>query len=213
MTKNYAMSVAGIQTLGADLTLDVVREADALGYDSAWVAEANAVEAMSMLGAISQAAPHLGLGTGVLALQLRTPPLHAMAAATLQQLAGDRPVYLGVGISSPAVAGQWHGAGYTDRPIAQVREFVTLVRECLSGEAVTFEGDFYTVKRFRLGVRLGEQRPKIFVAALNEQMLRLAGAIADGVLLNYLPRRSCRGASSGCARAATPTCTRTCTAV
>ena len=70
--------------------------------------------------------PHLGLGTGVLALQLRTPPLHAMAAATLQQLAGDRDVYLGVGISSPAVAGQWHGAGYTDRPIAQVREFVTL---------------------------------------------------------------------------------------
>jgi alkanesulfonate monooxygenase SsuD/methylene tetrahydromethanopterin reductase-like flavin-dependent oxidoreductase (luciferase family) len=110
-----------------------------------------------------------------------------MAAATLQQLAGDKDVYLGVGISSPAVAGQWHGAGYTDRPIAQVREFVTLVRECLSGETVTFEGDFYSVKRFRLGVRLGERKPKIFVAALNEQMLRLAGAIADGVLLNYLP--------------------------
>ena len=181
------MSVAGIQTLGTDLTLDVVREADALGYDAAWVAEANAAEAMSLLGAISQTAPHLGLGTGVLALQLRTPPLHAMAAATLQQLAGDRSVYLGVGISSPAVAGQWHGAGYTDRPIAQVREFVTLMRECLSGETVTFEGDFYTVKRFRLGVRLGEQKPKIFVAALNEQMLRLAGGIADGVLLNYLP--------------------------
>ena len=186
MTK-YAMSVAGIQTLGTDMTLDVAREADALGYESLWVAEANAAEAMSLLGAVTQAAPHLGVGTGVLALQLRTPPLHAMAAATLQQLVGDRDVYLGVGISSPAVAGQWHGAGYTDRPIAQVREFVTLVRECLSGEAVTFEGDFYTVKRFRLGVRLGEHRPKIFVAALNEQMLRLAGGIADGVLLNYLP--------------------------
>jgi alkanesulfonate monooxygenase SsuD/methylene tetrahydromethanopterin reductase-like flavin-dependent oxidoreductase (luciferase family) len=110
-----------------------------------------------------------------------------MAAATLQQLAPDRDVYLGIGISSPAVAGQWHGAGYTDRPIAQVREFVTLVRECLSGDTVTFEGDFYTVKRFRLGVRLGDRKPKIFVAALNEQMLRLAGSIADGVLLNYLP--------------------------
>jgi len=151
------------------------------------VAEANAAEAMSLLGAITQAEPHVGVGTGVVALQLRTPPLHAMAAATLQQLAGDRAVYLGIGISSPAVAGQWHGAGYTDRPIAQVREFVTLLRECLAGEPVTFEGDFYTVKRFRLGVRLGETKPKIFVAALNEQMLRLAGAIADGVLLNYLP--------------------------
>ena len=182
-----SLSVAGIQTLGAALTLDIARDADGLGYDSLWVAEANATEAMAMLGAISQVAPHVGLGTGVLALQLRTPPLHAMAAATLQQLAPDRDVYLGIGISSPAVAGQWHGAGYTDRPIAQVREFVTLLRECLTGEAVTFDGDFYSVKRFRLGVRLGDTRPKIFVAALNEQMLRLAGSIADGVLLNYLP--------------------------
>lgn len=181
------MSIAGVQTLGAGLSLDVAREADVLGYESVWVAEANAAEAMSLLGAISQTAPHVGLGTGVVALQLRTPPLHAMAAATLQQLAGDRAVYLGVGISSPAVAGQWHGAGYTDRPIAQVREFVTLARECLTGETVSFDGDFYTVKRFRLGARLGDARPKIFVAALNEQMLRLAGSIADGVLLNYLP--------------------------
>ena len=184
---SYAVSIAGVQTLGAELSLDVAREADALGYESVWVAEANAAEAMSLLGAISQTAPHVGLGTGVVALQLRTPPLHAMAAATLQQLVGDRSVYLGVGISSPAVAGQWHGAGYTDRPIAQVREFVTLLRECLTGEPVTFEGDFYAVKRFRLGVRLGDTKPKIFVAALNEQMLRLAGSIADGVLLNYLP--------------------------
>src|SRR6476646_11514616 len=184
---NRAVSVAGLQTLGAGLSLDIAREADELGFSAIWVAEANAAEAMSLLGAVSQAAPRVGLGTGVLALQLRTPPLHAMAAATLQQLAGDRDVFLGVGISSPAVAGQWHGAGYTDRPIAKVREFLTLLRECLAGEAVTFEGDFYTVKRFRLGVRLGERRPKIALAALNEQMLRLGGAMADAVLLNYLP--------------------------
>jgi alkanesulfonate monooxygenase SsuD/methylene tetrahydromethanopterin reductase-like flavin-dependent oxidoreductase (luciferase family) len=151
------------------------------------VAEANAAEGLSLLGAISQVAPRVGIGTGVLALQLRTPPLHAMAAATLQQLVGDRDVYLGVGISSPAVAGQWHGAGYTDRPIAQVREFLTLLRECLSGETVTFQGDFYDVKRFRLGLKLGDRRPKIALAALNKQMLRLGGELADVVLLNYLP--------------------------
>jgi probable F420-dependent oxidoreductase len=182
-----AVSIAGLQTLGTDLSLGAAREADALGYSAVWVAEANAVESMSMLGAISQVTTRAGLGTGVVALQLRTPPLHAMAAATLQQLAGDRDVFLGVGISSPAVAGQWHGAGYTDRPIAQVREFLTLVRECLAGDAVTFEGDFYSVKRFRLGVRLGDRKPKIALAALNEQMLRLGGELADVVLLNYLP--------------------------
>jgi len=188
VTNNYAVSVAGLQTLGAQMSLDVAREADTLGYSSIWAAEANAAEALSLLGAISQATTRAGVGTGVLALQLRTPPLHAMGGATLQQLVGDdRPVYLGIGISSPAVAGQWHGAGYGDRPIAQVREFVALLRECLSGETVSFEGDFYKVSRFRLGIRLGERKPKIVVAALNEQMLRLAGEIADGVLLNYLP--------------------------
>jgi probable F420-dependent oxidoreductase len=181
------MSIAGLQTLGAPMSVDVAREADDLGFQSVWAAEANAAEAFSVLGAISAAAPGVGLGTGVLALQLRTPPLAAMGAATLQQLAPDRDVYLGIGISSPAVAGQWHGAGYGDRPIAQVREFVALVRECLSGESVTFDGDFYRISRFRLGLRLGDRKPKIVVAALNEQMLRLAGEVADGVLLNYLP--------------------------
>lgn len=182
-----AVSIAGLQTLGTDLSLAAAREADALGYSSLWVAEAAAAESMSLLGAISQVAPNIGLGTGVVALQLRTPPLTAMAAATLQQLAGDRDVFIGVGISSPAVAGQWHGAGYTDRPIAQTREFLTLLRECLSGEPVTFEGDFYNVKKFRLGIRLGERKPKIALAALNQQMLRLGGELADVVLLNYLP--------------------------
>ncbi len=182
-----AVSVAGLQTLGAPMSVDVAREADTLGYSSVWVAEANAAESMSLLGAISAATTRAGLGTGVLALQLRTPPLHAMAAATLQQLAGGRDVFLGVGISSPAVAGKWHGAGYTDRPIAQAREFLTLLRQCLSGETVTFEGDFYDIKRFRLGVKLGERRPRIALAALNKQMLRLGGELADAVLLNYLP--------------------------
>src|SRR5690349_13924669 len=106
------MSIAGLQTLGAPMSLDVAREAGELGFQSVWAAEANAAEAFSVLGAISVAAPSVGLGTGVLALQLRTPPLAAMGAATLQQLAPDREVYLGIGISSPAVAGQWHGAGY-----------------------------------------------------------------------------------------------------
>ena len=143
--------------------------------------------AFALLAACSQAAPGLRLGTGVLALQLRTPPLAAMAAATLQALRPDRDVWLGIGISSPVVAGQWHGAGYGDRPLAQVVEYLSLVKACLSGERVDFEGDFYNVSRFRLGVRLGERRPKVVVGALNPGMLRVAGKHADGVLLNYLP--------------------------
>ena len=76
---------------------------------------------------------------------------------------------------------------YSDRPLAQVREYVTLLKECLAGDSVSFDGDFYRCSRFRLGVRLGERRPKVVVGALNPNMLSLAGEVADGVLLNYLP--------------------------
>lgn len=183
----YGATTAPLQTLGAPTTIATAQLAERLGYGSLWVAEANGSEAFSLLGAVSVAAPTLGLGTGVLALQLRTPPLAAMAAATLQQLAPDRDVFLGIGISSPVVAGRWHGTEYTDRPLAQVREYVALVRECLSGETVSFDGDYYHVSRFRLGLRQGERTPKIVIGALNPRMLRLAGEVADGVLLNYLP--------------------------
>ncbi len=181
------VTFASLQALGPAAAVDVARRAEELGYRSFWTAEVTGPEAFSTLGAVSVAAPSLSLGTGVLALQLRTPPLLAMAAATLQALAPDRDVMVGVGISSPVVAGRWHGAGYRDRPLAQVREFITLLRQCLSGESVSFEGEFYRVSRFRLGVRLGERRPRIVLGALNAGMLRLAGELADGVLLNYLP--------------------------
>jgi probable F420-dependent oxidoreductase len=184
---NLGVSFAPVQALGPGLAIDVARRSEELGYSSFWTAEATGPEAFSVLGAVSQAAPSLSLATGVLALQLRTPPLLAMAAATLQSLAPDRDVLLGIGISSPVVAGRWHGAAYGDRPLAQVREAVALVRECLSGEKVDFAGDFWSVRGFRLGVRLGERTPRIVIGALNEGMLRLAGEVADGVLLNYLP--------------------------
>ncbi|HMJ77843.1 MAG TPA: LLM class flavin-dependent oxidoreductase, partial [Iamia sp.] len=129
------------------------------------------------------------LGTGVLALQLRTPPLAAMSAATLSALDPEREVLLGVGISSPVVTSRWHGAPYGDRPLGQVREYVALVQECLTGEKVTFAGDHYAVKGFRLGVRFedGARKPKVVLGALGPKMLALAGEVADGVLLNYLP--------------------------
>lgn len=68
-----------------------------------------------------------------------------------------------------------------------MREFLALLRECLSGGKVTFAGDYYQVRGFRLGVELGDRRPKVILGALGEGMLRLAGEQADGVLLNYLP--------------------------
>lgn len=184
---DLGVTFAGFMNLGIDRAVDASRWAGELGYSSFWTAETTGPEAFVTLAAAGAANPRLDLGTGVIALQLRTPGVVAMGGATLQALHPDRDILLGIGVSSPVVAAHWHGAGFGDRPLAQMREYVTLLRECLSGEPVTFDGDFYAVKKFRLGVRLGERRPKIVVAALNPAMLRLAGELADGVLLNYLP--------------------------
>lgn len=186
-SQGYGVTFASLMPLGPDLAVSTARLAQELGYQSFWTAETTGPEAFSLLGAVGSAAPDLDLGTGVLALQLRTPMVVAMAGATLQALHPDRDILLGVGISAPVVTQRWHGVPYTDRPLAQVREYLTLLRACLSGEKVDFAGDFYTVKGFRLGVKLGDRRPRIVLGALNPKMLALAGELADGVLLNYLP--------------------------
>ncbi|WP_426573282.1 LLM class F420-dependent oxidoreductase [Aquihabitans sp. McL0605] len=178
---------ASLMPLGPALAIETAQQASALGYRSFWTAETTGPEAFSLLAAAGAAAPGMDLGTGVLALQLRTPMVTAMGAATLQALHPDADILLGVGISSPVVTSRWHGVDYGERPLARVREYVTLVKACLSGEKVDFDGEFYRVKGFRLGLKLGEKKPKVVVGALNPAMLKLAGEVADGVLLNYLP--------------------------
>lgn len=178
---------ASLMPLGPALASETAARAEQLGFRSFWTAETTGPEAFSLLAAAGAAAPGVDLGTGVLALQLRTPMLAAMGAATLQALHPDRDILLGVGISSPVVTGRWHGTPYGDRPLDRVREYLTLVRLCLSGERVDFDGDFWQVKGFRLGMKLGERRPKLVLGALGPKMLALGGELADGVLLNYLP--------------------------
>ena len=180
------VTFGSLGVLGPKAVTDIAINAQTLGYKSFWTVEANGTDAMSLLGAVSHAAPKLDLATGIIPIQLRTPTLTAMTAATLQALNPDVDVLLGIGVSAPGILMQ-HGERATDKPIGMMREYVALLRECLSGEPVTFEGDYFRSKRFRLGVRLGERKPKIIMAALNPQMLKLAGEVADGVLLNYLP--------------------------
>ena len=185
-TTPLGVTFGSLGVLGPRAILDIADAAVEHGYRSIWTVEANGTDAFSLLGAVSARHPQLELGTGIIPIQLRAPTLTAMTASTLQALSPDADIWLGLGVSAPGILRQ-HGAPASDRPIAMMREYVALLRECLSGESVTFEGDFWQVKRFRLGMRLGERRPKIVLAALGPQMLKLAGEIADGVLLNYLP--------------------------
>ncbi|MFM7509541.1 MAG: LLM class flavin-dependent oxidoreductase [Actinomycetota bacterium] len=191
------ITFASFQSLGLRAACEAAQRAADAGYGSFWTAETTGPEAFATLAHIGAHVDGLDLGTGVLAVQLRTPPLAAMGAATLQEAHPDRRILLGVGISSPVVVGRWHGAEYGDRPVARMRSYLGLTRACLTGERVDqtdgdqtdgdqIDGD-HPIRGFRLGVRLGERRPELVLGALNERMLRLAGEAADGVLLNYLP--------------------------
>ncbi len=97
---------ASLMPLGPELAVETAQEAAKLGYRSFWTAETTGPEAFSLLAAAGAAAPGLDLGTGVLALQLRTPMVAAMGAATLQALHPDADIILGVGVSSPVVTGR-----------------------------------------------------------------------------------------------------------
>src|SRR6478735_1691158 len=121
----YGVTFASLMGLGPSLAPRVASRAETLGYRQFWTAETTGPEAFSVLAAAGAAAPSLGLGTGVLALQLRTPMVVAMGAATLQALQPEREVLIGVGISSPVVTERWHGTSYGERPLARVREYVT----------------------------------------------------------------------------------------
>ena len=180
------VTTGSLGVLGPRAAITVAQLAESMNYRSLWSVEATGTDAFTLLAAVAAVVPGMGLGTGIVPVQLRTPPLTAMSAATLQAMNPDADIWLGLGVSAPGILRQ-HGVPAAARPLAMMREYVALMRECLSGEPVTFAGDFWQVKRFRLGVRLGERRPRIVLAALNPQMLRLAGEIADGVLLNYVP--------------------------
>jgi probable F420-dependent oxidoreductase len=181
------VTFASFTALGADKAVGAAARAAELGYRSFWTAEASGPESFTVLTAAGAAAPGLDLGTGVLPVQLRPPLLVAMSAATLQTLHPDGDVLIGVGMSSPVITERWHGVPYGTAPLARMRSYLTVLRRLLAGESVTVTDEHYALRGAQLGVRLHGRRPKLVLAALNPGMLRLAGELADGVLLNYLP--------------------------
>jgi probable F420-dependent oxidoreductase len=184
---DLGVTFAGFSPLGPVRAVEVAARAEALDYRSYWTAEASGPEAFAVLAACGAAAPGLDLGTGIVPIQVRSPLLTAMGAATLQALHPERRILLGLGVSSPVITGRWHGVPYGERPVAHMREYLALVRQLLAGGEVRHDGEFHRLAGAQLGVRLGDHRPELVLAALNPNMLRLAGEAADGVLLNYLP--------------------------
>jgi probable F420-dependent oxidoreductase len=165
--------------------LAIAREAEDLGYTSLWVAEVAGPDALVSLGALALNTTKADLATGVIPIQIRTPGAMAMSFLTINEFSGGRAI-AGLGVSSPIIVERWHGASY-DKPLTAMRECVTIMRQLFTEGRSKFEGKVYR-SDFRLGIRQAAPRPpRIYMGVLNPPMLRLAGEIADGVLMNYTP--------------------------
>jgi alkanesulfonate monooxygenase SsuD/methylene tetrahydromethanopterin reductase-like flavin-dependent oxidoreductase (luciferase family) len=162
---------------------EVAARTEALGYDRLWAAEAGTADAFVLLTACASMTGRIGLATGVVPIQTRTPSLMAQAAASVQDASGGR-LTLGLGVSSPTIVERWNGLPY-DAPLARMREYVSVVRALLAGEKVTHEGQHYRVDGYRVLMALPPP-PPIVLGALGERMLMTAGEIADGVCLNWI---------------------------
>lgn len=154
------------------------------GYDAIWMAETAGPDSFTLAGAVLQATRHLTLGTAIVPVYNRTPAVLAMSAGTLGQLAPGRFV-LGLGSSSHAIIGDWNGVPF-EAPLGTVRDAVAIVRQALAGEKTAYEGTRLRSKGFRLGAIPPEPVP-IYLAALREKMLQLAGEVGEGLIINFQP--------------------------
>ncbi|MFI5003633.1 MAG: LLM class flavin-dependent oxidoreductase [Solirubrobacterales bacterium] len=159
--------------------IERVKLAESLGYESVYVTHIAGWESLTVLTAYAMATSKIRVGTGVVPIYTRTPATMAQTAATIDTLSGGR-LTLGLGVSHRPVVEGWHGQSI-DRPVHEMREYASIVRAILRGE------DPPAGEKWHTGFRLFglDPRPElpIYVAALSPAMLRLAGEVADGVLL------------------------------
>src|SRR5471030_521058 len=165
--------------------LTIVQEAERLGYDSVWAAEAYGSDTATVLGWLAGQTSTIRLGSGIFQMPGRSAAMTAMTAATIDELSGGRMV-LGIGSSGPQVAEGWHGQRFA-RQLQRTREYVAVVRQALARERVQFKGETLELplpdgpgKALKLMINPVQERIPIFLAAIGPKNTALAGEIADG---------------------------------
>ncbi|MEU4712390.1 LLM class F420-dependent oxidoreductase [Micromonospora purpureochromogenes] len=169
---------------------EAIAEADRLGFDSVWAAEAYGSDCLTPLAWWGASTSRVRLGTNIMQISARTPTAAAMAALTLDHLSGGRFI-LGLGASGPQVVEGWYGQPYP-RPLARTREYIEIIRTVLARTGpVQYDGDFYQLPQ-RGGTGLGKPLKStvhplrtdipIFLAAEGPKNVALAAEIADGWL-------------------------------
>ena len=190
MKLGLSLGYAPPGTNPADL-FPLVQEAERLGFDSVWVAEAWGTDAVSVLGWLAGRTERIKLGSAIMQIPGRTPGNTAMTAATVDLLSGGR-FLLGLGTSGPQVVEGWHGQPW-GKPLGRTREYVEIVRAALRREVVAHEGEHYRIpwdgpgatglgKPLKLMLRPLRAEIPIYLAALGPKNVALAAEIADGWL-------------------------------
>ena len=174
---------------GMSLPLDVIRQAEALGYHAIWTSEAYGSDAVSPAAWILAQTTRIKVGTAIMQMPARTPAMTAMTAMTLASLSGNRFI-LGVGASGPQVVEGWHGVRY-GRPITRLKEYIAVLRKIFAREEpLTFEGKEYQIP-FRGEGSTGLGKPlksilhceapiSIYAATLTPAGVEAAAEVADG---------------------------------
>lgn len=162
-----------------DVAVRLARRADELGYGSINCSHIAARDSFSLLSALAMVTSSALLGTAVAPIYHRSPASMAQTAATVDELSGGR-LRLGLGVGHRSTMGGWHGQEI-GRPVAEMREYVALVRALLAGEQPP-QGDRWNSTFAFVGFT-PRRDIDILLAGLSPAMLRLAGEVADGVLL------------------------------
>ena len=190
MKLGLSLGYAPPGTNPADL-FPLVQEAERLGFDSVWVAEAWGTDAVSVLGWLAGKTERIKLGSAIMQIPGRTPANTAMTAATLDLLSGGR-FMLGLGTSGPQVVEGWHGQPW-GKPLGKTREYVEIVRTALRRDVVEHQGEHYRIpydgpgatglgKPLKLMLRPLRAEIPIYLAVLGPKNVAQATEIADGWL-------------------------------
>ena len=163
--------------------VECVKLAEALGYESAWVAEGHGGDQFAVLGACAVATRRIRLGTSISSVFVRSATTIGMAAATVDQLASGRFI-LGLGGSHRVQVEPEHGIPFV-QPTARLRDTIAIVRALVQDGLVSHRGEVITIERFDLWFRPLRPQIPIYVAALFPRMLEIAGQLVDGVLLTW----------------------------
>ncbi len=167
--------------------LEIVQEAERLGYDSVWAAEAYGSDTATVLGWLAGQTSTIRLGSGIFQMPGRSAAMTAMTAATIDQISNGRMI-LGIGSSGPQVSEGWHGVRF-GKQLARTRDYVAVLRMALARERLEYSGETLELplpdgpgKALKLTIGPVQDQVPIYIAAIGPKNTQLTGEIADGVI-------------------------------